>query len=210
MYWQWSNSYIFYRGFTANRWSCNTLTFFNDSVYCDLAVFICGEWKAVPDVFIILANIPLPLRTKTNSSTESFGPEMVTESTALWQAGVMSMGHWDWHSSQVKPCQINSVITTWPNKKNKSSWKFLTNCRHCPLRCFVICYTFSSEISCLHCLFQWQTSVQICASKFTNWMSYDSISIDSKRCQYIDDPDLYKIRYRELTDYYEVKIILMR
>ena len=80
-----------------------TMNFINDSLSIGAIRAIYLEWNATPDVFTSFAKVPSSFNSCTNLLTAIASPEMVTVSSALWQAGRTPSGHLFLASAQVRP-----------------------------------------------------------------------------------------------------------
>lgn len=60
-------------------------------------------WKATPELLTRRANTPSAVSSSTKRSTDGTGPDTVTLSAALWQAGTTSGGQRSTHCSHESP-----------------------------------------------------------------------------------------------------------
>ena len=109
---------------------CVILTFSRADCNAGATSFMKYEWKATPALWTSLANILFSFNSSTNCLTSSTGPDTVTDSSELWQAGTIPGGHWARASSQVRPaCQKMSRDE--PKFWDKEFWVNSVDPDHC-------------------------------------------------------------------------------
>ena len=87
----------------------HTLTCSNLLLNSGATACMALEWKAMPPVLTARTNTFCSFSFSANAFTASLGPEMVTVSAALWQAGVTPGGHCLAACSHVKPERVQRL-----------------------------------------------------------------------------------------------------